>query len=185
MKKIDWTKENEASGANDRLPAGGYICKITNVEDNPQREYLKIEYEIVDGQYKGWGEKTAGQGWWKLSFIRSYKPKARGFFKHFLAVLEKSNPGKFTVASFGADENVLRGLFLGLVVGYEEYEGYDGAVKERLYVSDIVPGQDIRSGNFKVPEFRKLENPTTTAAEPKFDTPPTPAGHTPDDDLPF
>ena len=181
MKTIDWTKVAETGGSSDKLPAGGYACKITNVEDYPDKEYLKLEYEIVDGEYKGYGEKTAGGGWWRLSFIRSYKPKAMGFFKHFLSSLEKSNP-KFNCSMLKDDPNVLRGLYIGLVVGYEEYVNNSGETKERLYVEDTIPGADVRSGNFKTPELKKLKEDS-----PKFD--PTPAAVTDhgtnEDDLPF
>lgn len=184
MERIDWTKEAEITGNSERLPAGGYICKITNVEDYPNKQYLKLEYEIVDGEYKGWGEKTAGGGWWRLSFIRSYKQTARGYFKHFLSSLEKSNPGKFTVANFGQDENILRGLFIGLIVGYEEYINNNDELKERLYVVDTVAGQDIRNGNYTVPELKKLKQDA-----PRFDAAPAAtndnASFIDDDQLPF
>lgn len=184
MKSIDWNNVSEISnGDNEKLPEGGYICKITNVEDYPDKEYLKLEYEIVDGQYKGWGEKTAHNGWWKLNFIRSYKQTALGFFKHFLSALEKSNPGKFAVTNLKDDPNVLRGLFIGLVVGYEEYRNKEGVVRERLYVADTVAGPDIRSGNYKTPEFRPLkDNANTGVAAP---APVPSAGFMQDDQLPF
>jgi len=182
MEVVDWTKENEATGEIEKLPADGYICKITNVEDYPDKQYLKIEYEIVDGEYKGWGEKTAHNGWWKLNFIRSYKPTARGFFKHFLSSLEKSNPGKFNCGMLKDDPNVLRGLFIGLVVGYEEYRNREGVVRERLYVADTIAGQDVRSKNFTVPEFKPLKDQDPT---PVFETVAASAAHTSEDDLPF
>lgn len=182
MKTVDWNSVPETDVNADKLPAGGYACKITNVEDYPDKEYLKIEYEVADGEYKGWGEKTAGGGWWKLNFIRSYKPKAQGFFKHFLSALEKSNP-KFTCAMLKDDPNVLRGLYVGLVVGYEEYLNKFNEVRERLYVADTIAGADIRSGNFKVPELKKLKEDA-----PTFDPTPAPTvtDHgTAEDDLPF
>ncbi len=183
MEVVDWTKENEATGESGKLPAGGYICKITNIEDNADKQYLKIEYEIIDGDFKGWGEKTATGGWWRLNFIRSYKSTARGYFKHFLSALEKSNPGKFAVANLKDDPNILRGLFIGLVVGYEQYLNSYNEVKERLYVTDTVAGQDIRNGNFTVPELKVLKD-----AAPKFDTvdkESNSGSFTPDDQLPF
>ena len=182
MNVVDWTKVTEASnGDSDRLPAGGYICKITNVEDYDDKQYLKIEYEIVDGEFKGWGEKTAYNGWWKLNFIRSYKTTALGFFKHFLSALEKSTPGKFSASNLKDDPNVLRGLFIGLVVGSEQYRNKNDEIKERLYVADTIAGPDVRSGNYTVPELKVLKDDS-----PKFDSVGTQSNSSfTDDTLPF
>ena len=41
MKKINWKNVEEAKEF-EKLPAGGYICGITAVEDVPEKEYLRI-----------------------------------------------------------------------------------------------------------------------------------------------
>ena len=51
MKTIDFSQVDEAKDF-ELLPVGGYICKILRVEDHPDREYLRIEFDIVDGKYK-------------------------------------------------------------------------------------------------------------------------------------
>ena len=54
MKKINQNKWNDtkaSGGEYDKLPAGAYICVIKTVEDVPDKEYLKIEYDIADGKY--------------------------------------------------------------------------------------------------------------------------------------
>ena len=52
MKKIDWNNVEEAKDG--RLPAGGYICGITSVEDVANSEYLRFEYDIAEGEYKNY-----------------------------------------------------------------------------------------------------------------------------------
>ena len=53
MKAINLSDVKEA-GQGQQLPAGGYVCKITNVEDVPEKEYLYVEFDIAEGEHKGY-----------------------------------------------------------------------------------------------------------------------------------
>ena len=74
---------------------------------------------------------------------------------------------------------MLKRKFIGLVIGYREYIGNDGTVKEGVDVQGFYSVDDIRSGNFKPPVLKKLKNDTpaqsTTDAFSAIE----------DDDLPF
>jgi hypothetical protein len=48
------------------------------------------------------------------------------------------------------------GKYVGLVIGYEEYINGSGETKERLYVKDVKTVEQIRQGDFKTPELKKL-----------------------------
>ena len=97
MKKIENYENIEATtGEHSRPTAGGYACKIIDVEDvamNPQTgkgDYLKIDYDIAFGDFNGSYKKQFDRwgGYWKANFIRSYKEKAQGMFKHFINVAQ-------------------------------------------------------------------------------------------------
>lgn len=154
MKNIDWNNVEEArSGA--KLPAGGYICGITAVEDVPASEYLKFEFDIAEGEYKNtYRELYDSKGFWAGKFIKSYKTKAQGFFKKMLTAFEKSNAG----FKFDNDEKKLKRKLIGLVLGYEEYVGNDGIKRERVIVTDFLPVEDIRTGNYSIPELKRLSD---------------------------
>jgi len=153
MKKIDWTEVDEVKEF-EKLPPGGYVCKITAVEDRYEKEYLFIEYDIEEGKFKGhFKELYDGFSFWGGSFIRSYKETARSFFKGFLTALEQSNSG----FKFDNDERALVGKIVGLVLGDEEYEGKDGTVKVRKCVAQIHSADKIRKKDFKVPDIKKLK----------------------------
>ena len=57
MRQVNLENVQEA-GEFQRMPSGGYVCKITNVEDVPidpktgKGDYLKIEYDICEGEFK-------------------------------------------------------------------------------------------------------------------------------------
>ena len=100
----------------------------------------------------------------------SNKDTAEGMFKGFLNRLEESNRGRFDVAKWQmyCDERQLVGLEVGLVFGKELYTSEKGEDKERTVVSYVCASQDIRNGDFKVPELkdRREKVSASTAAAP-------------------
>ena len=181
MKKIENYEAVEAStGTFARPTAGGYICRIIEVEDVPLNEqgkgdYLKVEYDIAEGEFKDYYNDQYARwgGNWYASFIRSYKEKALGMFKHFTNCVEQSNAGYF----WDWNEKGLIGKVIGLVIGEEEYKNNAGEVKTRLVVTQVKTVEEIKNGDFKVPALKKLPE-ASTASVPAF----VPAA---DDDLPF
>lgn len=146
-------KENQG-GEFERLPAGGYVCVITAVEDVPEKEYLKIEFDIAEGEYKGcFADTYQRAGFWGGRFIRSYKESAAGFFKGFTSAIENSNEG----FRWTWDETALIKKKIGLVLGYEEFINKDGEIKERLTVVQNRSVASILSGDFKVPALKTLK----------------------------
>lgn len=158
MKNVNW---NEVQDDVRRPVPGGYAARITRVEDNEDREFLKIEWEFADGELKGANKETYDAfGFWPLAFVCSYKEKALRFFKGFKTAVESSNP-KFV---FNNDPQSLVGKFVGVVLGEEEYLSNKGEVKTRLYVAEKRSGKAIRDGDFKIPELKKLAAANNAAA---------------------
>lgn len=148
----------------------GYVCEITNVEDVPDKEYLRIEFDIAAGQLKGYyRERYNNSGYWLGNFIKSYKDKALPFFKGFITAVERSNSGY----SWDNDEHKLIGKKIGLVIAEEEYQAKNGDVKVRNYVASIHDVSKITSNDFIVPELKKLKsnsaNSTQAAAPAPFE----------------
>ena len=167
MKKIENYAEVQAtSGEFARPSAGGYVCKIVNVEDIPLNEatgkgdYLRIEFDIAEGEFAGYYKEQFDRwgGVWNASFIRSYKEKALGMFKHFTTCVEKSNNG----FEWNWDEDELIGKIVGLVLGEEEYQNSSGAIRTKLVVKEIKTPDEIRCGDFKVPAIKRLAPVSTT-----------------------
>lgn len=154
MKKIDWDNVQEASGFENPAP-GAYIAVICDVEDNEQKEYLRVKWDFTDGEYKDNNRDTCDRaGFWPIQLIRSYKPKALGFFKAFKTALEESNPGyRFDESNLSA----MIGKRFCVVLGDEEYQSNDGTIKTRLYVSQTRSLEAYRKGDFKVPALKTLD----------------------------
>lgn len=166
MQKFNWDSVPEAG---EKVPAGGYVCQIINVVDEPKKEYLLVEFDIANTEYAGAGarryEANNGQyGYYRM--YRSYKETAKGMFKAFLNRLEESNQGIFSVRTWDCDERKLRGLYFGAVLAEEEYLGNDGKVKTRLNAHKLYNTEDILNEKFVVPPLKKLENAASFAPAP-------------------
>ena len=159
MKQVNLDNVQEA-GSRDRLPAGGYVCRYTKVEDVPDKEYLYMEYDIAHGEYKDYYKQLEESlQFWGGRVYRSYKEKALPMFKRMCSAVAKSNPGFiFDGGKQNSDERTLVGKYVGLVLGEEEYVGNDGTTKTRLYVYSECDINDIKAGKFKVPALKNLKD---------------------------
>ncbi len=142
------------------VPAGGYLIKITSVEDIEEKEYLKFTYDIYFGEHKGFFANSK----YPPQFIKSYKETALGFFKGFVTAVENTN----TKTNYKFNQYKLQelvGKIVGAVIGLEEYQAKDGRVFERNTVTQFISGQKITDGEFTVPAVKKLQTivpPVTT-----------------------
>lgn len=168
MKTIDLSNVQEFTRF--RNPVGGFVCEIKTVEDVPDREFLRIGYDIAEAvsadqqEFVGMYTKRKNErGFDYPVTVVSYKENSLPFFKGFITALEESNDGY----KWDNDENRFIGLKIGFVIAEEEYEGRDknGApkVKVRTYVDQRRSVKSIKDGDFIVPEFKKLEQKTVSA----------------------
>lgn len=168
MRKIDnWEKIT----AFKKLSPGGYICGIREVVDVPEKEYLRIEYDIIEGENKGYftkkfKEDTRKDKKWPNAgtFYRSYKESSQSMFKGFITSVEKSNPD----FKWNWDESKLKNKKIGLVIGEEEYLNQKGQVRIQNKVRNVHSVDTIKKGEFQIPELVKLENTKVLPQQEKF-----------------
>lgn len=164
MRNVDWNTVKEAG---DRPTPGAYIAKIVRVEDNEDKEYLRIEWDFAEGSYKGNNQETYDRaGFWPVALIRSYKAGALGFFKSFKTCVEESNPGYIFDT---AHPEGLQGKRVGVVLGEEEYIGNDGKKKTRLYVYQTRSIDAITSGDFAIPDLKRLKSSSPASGVSSYD----------------
>lgn len=151
MKSVNLENVQEA-GTGMGLKAGGYVCKITSVEDVPEKEYLYIEFDIAEGDFKDYYKKLqASKNFWGGTMYKSYKEKALPMLKRFCSAVTKSNPGYiFDAGAQNSDEKTLKGKMIGLVLFEEEYLKNNGDIGTRLKVDYETEVDKIRKGEFKV-----------------------------------
>ena len=171
MKKFNWNEVEEATSI-EWLPQGGYVVKITDVEDRPDWETLIITFDVAEGPQAGKFKNMPADMNWSHQFRQGYSDRAQRFFKGFLTALEKSNPG-FSVDKWqvNSDEKDLAGLQVGVVLNYYHYVNEKGIAVKKYNCARTLPVDKIRSGDFKVPddtwsdEAKALEEEATSANE--------------------
>ena len=172
MKKISGYDKIQESGSFKKLPVGGYVVKILDATDVPEKEYLRISFDVAEGEYKGFfaeeykNDTRDGKKWPNAgTFIRSYKEKALPMLKGFTAAVEKSNKGY----SWDFDEKTLKNKVVGLVLGEEEFVNSSGKLRTRTYVSAVRSVDTIKKGEFTVPELKKLDATKVSSSHTKQD----------------
>ena len=143
---------NEA-GELKRLPAGPQICKIIEVVDKPDQEYLDVYFDISEGEFKGYFTalfENTSKNYGRIT--RSYKPNALPFFKQFITAVEKSNPGYKWIW----DEKSLTNKTCVVNFREEEYL-VDGSVKTMAKAYEIRSLEALKNGLIKTLPMKKLE----------------------------
>lgn len=154
MEKFDFNEVDSMNIGYSGPPAGGYVATIVSATDNRDKSYLLVGLDIAEGDFANYYTNLFEKAnFWGLNSYRSYKPKARGFFKAFIEAVEKSNDD-FT---WDWDESALINLKVGIVIGLEDYIGNDGKTKTRPRVTDFVSVLDIKDGNFNIPDHTTLD----------------------------
>ena len=166
MKKFSNYEEIQAyTNGGEKLPAGGYVLKVENVRyengQNGNSDRIVLMFDIAEGDQKDFFRKqyesqTSEDKKWKGT-IQIYVPKDDGSeqdnwtkrrFKTIMEAFEASN-GNY---KWNWDEASLKGKLIGGLFG-EIGTVIDG--KNITYVgfrfTETV--ENIRTGNFKVPEF--------------------------------
>lgn len=165
MRQLQLDNVQEA-GSYNRLPAGGYICRYTKVEDVPEKEYLYMEFDIESGEYKDYYKKTWRRVWTfgVVEFTEAIKKRRFLCSKGCVLQLLKAIPG---LCLMEEDRMLMKktlvGKHVGLILGEEEYIGNDGNKKTRLYVNTECDVNDIKAGRFRVPELKKKTKRRLTA----------------------
>lgn len=158
---------------NNKLPAGGYICKITGVETKTYRsanaEYpnLVISFDISEGDYRGfYADNFSQQGAYTKSWKGAYHlniPQDDGssrselekkMFKTVIKAVEGSNAGY----RWNWDENTLIGKTVGIVFRSEEWE-FEGRRGWKTSPYRFVTSDTIRTGEFGIPKPKPLASP--------------------------
>ena len=177
-----------------KLPAGGYVCRIIQADITKSQAgniMLVLCLDIAEGDFNGYFRDStqrlktfrADSKWDNSGIYRQLIFDRDGntsrFFKGLLSCVEKSNPS-FKLNPHAFDEKSLLGLKIGCVFAEEEYSKRDGSTGSRVVVKFPKSVDDIRQGNFNVPEPKKLSAAPNVQEKDVLDGTPVP-----DFDVPF
>lgn len=157
---------NAVQNTDDReMNPGGYICRILEVENNEEKEYITLTLDVAEGACAGYYQDLYDKyGFYGLKAYRSYKDSALGFFKGFVTAVENSNEGYL----WTGDETTLKGKLIGAVLQGRRYIKSDGSVGYMLKVAQTHSVDRIKKGNYKVPD--DIDDTTSTSEKPPVDS---------------
>lgn len=166
MRALNWNNiQATTDGGGTRLPAGPYVARITDATDNAQREYVEVIFDIAEGEHANYYSDDWGKSHpYAHHFFMSYKDSALGMLKGRLEAIAASNPGFDPFAAWDAGRlDIFNGRLVGINLQEEEYE-WDGEVKTRLNVCQIVDAQRVRDGKVKPRDTKRLQ--TSSGSRP-------------------
>ncbi|MDA3780880.1 MAG: hypothetical protein PF487_11780 [Bacteroidales bacterium] len=197
MRKIDNFEEMKKDGNEvvsfASLPVGPQIVKIINVEDVVEKEYLRIEFDIAEGEFKDFfseqfenfkkgddTDKWPGGG----TVYRSYKNTAYQFFTAFIIAIEKSNK-KFV---WNWDETDLLNKLFVANFAEEEYLGDGAELKVSMKCRETRSTSALKEDKVRLLTIKKLPSSSKEQSKPKErskNQQNTPTIDVAEDDLPF
>ena len=161
MPKLNLDSVTAADVANDgtfrQLPADGYVVKVVDVIDEPDKERVWLVIDIAEGEYEGYYADAYGiQHPNAHRILMSYKPTALGMLKGRLKLIDACNPGFDSAAAFEADKwELFHGRVFGLACGHQLYESNTGETREKpdWFHAKWKTVDAIRDGKFIVPQL--------------------------------
>ncbi len=162
MKRLNGFEKAKRYSDQERLPAGGYILNIINVEykENDWGDVIVLSFDIEEGEHKGFytanykgqvGEDKRWKGNYRLRVPKDDGTEQDDWnmrrFKTVIANFEESNPG----FHWDWDEQKLKGKKIGALFNNKEYE-FDGRHGFFTNCHSLVTVEKIKSGKFVIPE---------------------------------
>ena len=165
----------------ERLPAGGYVCRILEVKvDKTQKgkQYIKLRFDIAEGEYSGFFQKR-----WNADAQSQYTRKWKGIYKIFLPVFNGDNDAYMndiaiykgrinTIARCnnlpepdierGYDPDIFKNCLVGILFRDSMYMG--NSFTEPAFLEDV---QKIRSGDFEIPAPKGEKSTGTNVFTPQ------------------
>ena len=151
--EYDKIEVKEGGASHEPIPAGGYVIRIKDVEDNTQFERLRIYFDVLEGEYVCCYDKLPDNLKFLNSFDVPYGKSINGNslmwkLKQVIEVIEAENKG----FEWKWKEAELIGKKLGVVLQDKISESSKGYVVRSLMLAKALPVSVIKTGDFIVPE---------------------------------
>lgn len=176
---------NLSEARSESIEAGGYVMRVMAAIVDNKYNRLQLQLDIVEGEKAGYYQKLYDKaGFWGMTLNLYMDPQSAWKWNRFIDAIKASNKG-FTWNDDGEnDEMTLVGKYIGVVTRKVEYMGNDGITKRKLRPYSTMSVQDIRDGNFTVPDLLPLQGQSPAAVTGVVDTTMN-FGPLKDEDVPF
>lgn len=156
--KVDALQEGEYK----KLPAGGYVCIVTAASATSTKTgkpMLVISFDIAEGRYKNlFAGRDNKPTLYQLIFDK--EGGISPYFKGMLTNFEKSNTG-FKIPAGDFDEKELRGKYIGVLFGAEEFVTREGDIRVAVKPKFTLSVDKVRDNLFTVPALKRVQRRQT------------------------
>lgn len=161
----------------------GYVMKIMDARvESDYGGRLVLDLDIMEGPKKGYYSRLEDRaGFWGMSLSLYFDKDRLWRFTKAIEAIKESNQGFEWDYNQDNDEKTLIGKQLGVVTRLREYWGNDGKKKSKLTVYSTITADEVRKGQFTVPDPLLVDDiqsahggvvDTTTGFEAVDDEPP-------------
>lgn len=172
---------DSVQGFNDwvALPAGGYVCRIMQVEETVSKAgnaMITISLDIAEGEFAKYFEnsykndKRPDKKWgctaYQLVYDLENSNSTNKGFKTFTTAVCDSNSG-FTIPWGNNFGNGFKNKLVGVIFRREQYWGDDNQKHFKAKPYSFRGVETIRSGKFKTPEDKLLNDSQPTGYAPQ------------------
>ena len=171
------TAQNYNDEQYEQLPPGLYHFKVCQVMDESKKDYLYVEYDIAEGEHKGYFERQSNRtGFWGGNVRLYYTEKAESIFKRALKAINTAN-GTYEFNPFedgkNADEKTLIGKNFWAVIHEVEYEKTTGGIGSRMSVeaTAFISEKKAKEGNFNKRLLEKTSSRRQASLSESSETP--------------
>lgn len=181
---------NLSEAKRESITPGGYVVEILDVKIDQTYNRLQLKVDICEGPHAGYYQRLDDRyGFWGLIINLYMDEKSRWRFANTIETIRQSNEAFAWNDDGENDERALIGQKVGVVTRMRHYLGNNGKEKTSMQVYKTVPLQDIRVGNFQIPDDVYADELKNAAPAPGgvVDTTGSGTGFGPvsDDDVPF
>ena len=157
---------NLSEARTNRVPPDGYVMKVIRASIDEKYNRLQLDLDITEGNWKGhFTELSDRFNFWGMTYNLYFDRASAWKFAKAIDAFRASNTDFHWEDDGENDEQKLVGKYVGIITREKEYIGNDGLKKTRLVAHSAIPVEDVRSGNFEIPEKITLDR-SQNAPEP-------------------
>lgn len=167
----------------EEIHAGGYVMQI--VDARTDAEYggrLILDLDVAEGPKAGYYQRLQDRaGFWGMTLTVYFDEGRRWRLAKLVEAVRQSNQGFAWNEDGENDEKDLISKYVGVVTRLREYWGNDGKKKNKLTPYSTISVDEIRAGQYTVPEPSLVDDiqqasagvvDTTAGFEVGYDEPP-------------
>lgn len=144
---------NLSEARRESVEPGAYVMVVKKVYIDQKYDRLVLDLDIAEGPKAGYYTRLNDRaGFWGLSWSLYLSKDDAWKFANAIDAFRGCNSDFAWNDDGENDEQTLVGRRIGMITRHKEYMGNDGILKKKLVTYKPISLEDVRTGNFTIPE---------------------------------